>query len=347
MRNIYYVIKVISFMTAFLFLFGIQKPFAQQDGGYNITAELWVKAVLNVPGNSLTLIWQEAGNAITPSGDKVVSGYFYADPNTFAYGNQYNPELFVKIYITTAGWCNIAFNHVTVDPVTIQSAHNYKGVSQKAGTATTTSRILEHQYTNVRIDAEDSSNDNDDKPFNQLMTEKLLGTWDIYYTISSTIFKSAFNVTGPAFESNTLGEYIVNGVNEWGEPIVAGYICGTDFFALLDNNHPEYFERHFVFSFDSLNAVSGCFFAAQDGDSGDCYQMYGYKTSSESEFLRLNVTQKKVFDLNAEELNSESNTISSMNAEQTAIDQAAMGAYLRLKNELEKRNETTKRSRLR
>ena len=70
---------------------------ADDGGGDVITSELWAKAVLEVSGSPITLVWKMVGADITPSGDQVISGYFYADPNDFAYGSQYNPEVFVKI----------------------------------------------------------------------------------------------------------------------------------------------------------------------------------------------------------------------------------------------------------
>ena len=121
-------------------------------GGYNVTGELWAKAVLQVattPVTPVTLVWKQVGADTTPSGDRVISGYFYADPAGFAYGSPYNPEVFVKIYIATSGWCNLAFNHVTVDDVTIYSAHHYNGAVDQTGTASTVNRLVEHQYTGV------------------------------------------------------------------------------------------------------------------------------------------------------------------------------------------------------
>ena len=122
---------------------------AGQDGGYDITTELWAKAILQVTGNPVTLVWEEVGTDTTPSGDTVVSGYFYANPDDFAYGSQYNPEVFVKVYIATNGWCNMAFNHVTVDDVAIYSAHDYAGTADQTGTVSLTSRLLEHRYDGV------------------------------------------------------------------------------------------------------------------------------------------------------------------------------------------------------
>ena len=105
----------------------------QRDGGYDLTADLWAKAVLKAPSGDVTLVWQMVGAAITPSGAQVISGYFYADPADFDYGSPYNPEVFVKIYIDPSRWTNIAFNHVTVDNVEVYSAFHY--VSEGGGGA--------------------------------------------------------------------------------------------------------------------------------------------------------------------------------------------------------------------
>ena len=121
------------------------------DGGYDIGSSLWLKAILQVTGSPVTLIWKEVGTDTTPSGDKVVSGYFYADPTDFAYGSVFNPELFVKIYIAKNGWCNIAFNHVTVDDVTVSSAHQYNGAADMTSSVTLNNRLAEHQYNDVNL----------------------------------------------------------------------------------------------------------------------------------------------------------------------------------------------------
>jgi hypothetical protein len=135
-----------------LFLLCPHTGSAAQDVGYNVTTDLWAKAVLQPPSMApVTLVWKAVGSDTTPSGDKVISGYFYADPADFAYGSQYNPEVFVKIYIATNGWCNMAFNHVTVDNVAISSAHHYAGAAQQTGTAALTNRLVQHEYTGVGI----------------------------------------------------------------------------------------------------------------------------------------------------------------------------------------------------
>jgi len=101
----------------------------------------------------VTLIWKEVGSGTTPSGDEVVSGYFYADPGEFAFGSEFNLKVFVKIYIAKSGWCNIGFNHVTLDNVGISSALNYAGIANQNGTATLSGRLVEHPYTGVTLSA--------------------------------------------------------------------------------------------------------------------------------------------------------------------------------------------------
>ena len=57
------------------------------DGGYEISPGLWTKAVLNTPDKPVTLVWKSVGSDTIPSRDKVISGFFYADPDDFAYGS--------------------------------------------------------------------------------------------------------------------------------------------------------------------------------------------------------------------------------------------------------------------
>ena len=124
---------------------------ASTSEGYTLSSGLWARAVLQPSTGAVNLIWKEVGTDTTPSGDTVVSGYFYASPEDFAYGSLYNPEVFVKVYIAANGWANMAFNHVTVDGVEISSAQNYAGAADQSGTATLADRLVEHQYDGVGL----------------------------------------------------------------------------------------------------------------------------------------------------------------------------------------------------
>lgn len=98
------------------------------------------------------------GADITPGSDHVINGYFCANPDEFAFGSLYNPEVFVKVYMATNGWCNMAFNHVSVDPVSIYTAHNDSESLSQTGNLTLSNRLLEHRYTGVAIDRYGPSN---------------------------------------------------------------------------------------------------------------------------------------------------------------------------------------------
>ena len=162
------VVMIAGLIVSFIFV-SITVAYSARDGGYDVTADLWARAVLKPASGDVTLVWQMVGAAITPSGAQVLSGYFYADPADFYYGSMYNPEVFVKIFIDPGGWCNIAFNHVTVDDVEVSSAHHYVGEGDRkligetiqmrladggvhSETITTRNRLIEHEYTGVDID---------------------------------------------------------------------------------------------------------------------------------------------------------------------------------------------------
>lgn len=111
---------------------------------------IWIKAVLKPTwtGN-VTLRWRKGGEDVSPAGDKSVWGYLYAGPKDFPYGSLSNPEVFVKIYIASNGWKNIAFNHVTVDKVDVFSALDYNGQHDQKGEISLDNRVVAHSYDPV------------------------------------------------------------------------------------------------------------------------------------------------------------------------------------------------------
>lgn len=199
-----------------------------QDGGSVVYADLWCKAVLKVQGNPVTLIWKEVGSDTTPSGDRVVSGYFYADPNDFAYGSQYNPEAFVKVYIASNGWANIAYNHVTVDDVDVYSAHNYGQTPDKSSTVTLSNRLAEHQYDGV-TDTGDSNGTNECldssgvwefEVTNVRSTCGSEGDWDSTVTITQTdcsVETTGFKNTSFIVAGNAVGSTVTIGPGNYPE----------------------------------------------------------------------------------------------------------------------------------
>lgn len=227
--------SILLFFPFFMVLIAFPSVGLTAEDGHDLTSSLWAKAVLEVPGAPVALIWKMVGADITPSGDQVISGYFYADPADFAYGSVYNPELFVKIYIAANGWCNMAFNHVTVDPVTVYSAHGVAGTSQQSGTATLTNRLVEHPYNGVSIDTALQSSGGSPT-----------ASSDTGYTVASDLWTKAVlrPLTGPV---NLIWKEIGSDTTHSGDTVVSGYFYASpDDFAYGSVFNPEVFVKVYI-----------------------------------------------------------------------------------------------------
>ena len=208
---------------------------AAQDGGYAVTSDLWAKAVLQTPGGPVTLIWQAVGTETTPSGDQVISGYFYADPNDFAYGSMYNPEVFVKIYIATNGWANIAFNHVTVDNVDVYSSHQYNGTPDQTGIATLTNRLVEHQYVGVAIQTTS-------QPGGGIAPNST----DSGYTVTSGLWAKAI-LQPPIGPVTLIWKEVGSDTTPSGDRVISGYFyADPNDFAYGSEYNPEVFVKIYI-----------------------------------------------------------------------------------------------------
>ena len=278
----------------------ITDGYSARDGGYDLTADLWAKAVLKPPGGDVTLIWQMVGAAITPSGAQVISGYFYADPADFAYGSLFNPEVFVKIYIDPGGWCNIAFNHVTVDNVDVSSAHHYEsdpggddpgetklvggtiemrladGADQSA-TITTRNRLTEHEYTGVSIDNTLSSSG--------LSEGAAVSAGDGGYVLSSDLWsKAVLQVAGSPV--TLIWKEVGSDTTPSGDRVVSGYFYADPAdFAYGSAFNPEVFVKLYI----ATSGWSNMAFNHVTVDDVTIYSAYQYAgTPNKTETVSLN-----------------------------------------------------------
>ncbi|MEE4357488.1 MAG: hypothetical protein V2I97_13575, partial [Desulfococcaceae bacterium] len=252
-----------------IFLFLSSLNAAAQDGGYDVFSGLWLKTVLRTSAGDFTLVWKEVGRDMTPGGDKVISGYFYADPDEFAYGSEYNPEIFVKIYAASNGWANIAFNHVTVDNADVYSAHNYSGTAQQSGTVTLNSRLAEHSYTGVSADAD--------------FTPPVSGSEASVYQDGGYLLFSdlwAKSVLRTAADSVTLKWKVVgNDTTPSGDKVISGYFyADPDDFAFGSEYNPEMFVKVYV----AANGWANIAFNHVTVDPVDVYSAHSYKGRPDS-----------------------------------------------------------------
>ena len=115
------------------------------------------------------------------------------------------------------------------------------------------------------------------KPFNQLQTERLIGTWEFSYTIISR-FTNTYRLSDVQGSSITPGEWNIFGTDEFGDLVIAGYSPDLEAFSLLDPG--TIINRFFTFDFVGSNTVSGCYYQIVDGSLSRCYDMTGVRTSS-------------------------------------------------------------------
>ena len=73
------------------------------------------------------------------------------------------------------------------------------------------------------------------KPFNQLQTERLIGTWEFSYTLISE-FTNTYRLSNVRENTITPGEWIITGTDEFGDLVIAGYSPDLGMFSLLDTS---------------------------------------------------------------------------------------------------------------
>jgi hypothetical protein len=115
--------------------------------GYIVTSDLWIKAVIDTEEKGpISAIFYEGGDNITSRGDRVIWGYFYANPTDVTWGNQGNPDLYVKIWFDVSGRIDVNYFHVSVPDITVYSSYPYDGSYDQTGTTTMNNRYIRHEY---------------------------------------------------------------------------------------------------------------------------------------------------------------------------------------------------------
>lgn len=115
--------------------------------GYQLNNGLHIGArIQQVNVGSIVGIWQSGGEAITARGDEVTWGYFSADPSDVSWGDQDNPELFVKIWVDVSGRVDINYFHVSVPQITVYSGDQNNVSFDQRGSTITADRYIRHEY---------------------------------------------------------------------------------------------------------------------------------------------------------------------------------------------------------
>lgn len=114
--------------------------------GIPVTENLWIKAVINtVEKGPLEAIWKSGNDSPTVRGDRVIWGYFYASPTDVAWGNENNPEAFVKIWYDVNGRIDVNFFHVSAPDIEVYSSLK-ESINAGVNTLNQSSRYARHSY---------------------------------------------------------------------------------------------------------------------------------------------------------------------------------------------------------
>jgi len=120
-------------------------PSPVSSNGFLITSDIWINARINTEEKGLiNAVWRAGGDSTTGRGDRVIWGYFYASPTDVSWGNEDNPDMFVKVWFDASGRIDVNFFHVSVPSIEVYSSKKSGGVLLSI--ATTDKRYVLHAY---------------------------------------------------------------------------------------------------------------------------------------------------------------------------------------------------------
>ncbi len=120
---------------------------------YTISGTLDIGAMINTEEKGLVdAVFRQGGQDTTSRGDKVVWGYFYANPSDVSWGSSENPELFVKVWFDTGGRIDVNFFHVSVPDIEVYSDYDSNSNWEQSATTVITDRYTRHEYSVNDID---------------------------------------------------------------------------------------------------------------------------------------------------------------------------------------------------
>jgi outer membrane protein assembly factor BamB len=116
--------------------------------GNIVCDDLKIGAIINT--NELGPIeasWYKGGENTTSRGDKVIWGYFYAEPEHVSWGSENNPEVFVKIWFDVSGRIDVNYFHVSVPNVEVFTGFSPNGTYDEQDLITMDyRRYVRHYY---------------------------------------------------------------------------------------------------------------------------------------------------------------------------------------------------------
>ena len=147
----YRVVTVIDAVTGEFLGNGVPPPGGDSTvmpgGGFMVSDNLRIAAQIRTEHGIIDASFHKGGEDTTARGDRVVWGYFYADPAYVSWGSRNNPEMYVKIWFDVTGRTDVNFSHVSVPDITVFSACPWNGTTyDRNDPLTTADRYVRHEY---------------------------------------------------------------------------------------------------------------------------------------------------------------------------------------------------------
>ncbi len=121
-------------------------PTTTTPSGSRVTDDLWIKASIHsVEKGPIEAVWKQGSDSKTLRGDRVIWGYFYANPADVSWGSENNPDAFVKVWYDVSGRIDVNFFHVSVPDIEVTSAMS-DNVNGQSNVTTMSKRYARHTY---------------------------------------------------------------------------------------------------------------------------------------------------------------------------------------------------------
>ncbi|GEM_PF-6233438 len=116
--------------------------------GYVTINDLRIGSVIQTVGEkgAIEAIWQQGGQDTTARGDEVVWGHVYASPADVTWGDENNPDLFIKIWFDVTGRIDVNYFHVSVPVIDVYSDYPSDGFYDQKGTTIMSDRYTRHEF---------------------------------------------------------------------------------------------------------------------------------------------------------------------------------------------------------
>jgi hypothetical protein len=170
-----------------------------RNDGSLITSQLAIGASIHTEEKGpLNTVWQEGGRSTTSRGDVVVWGHLYAPPSEVSWGNQNNPDAYVKIWFDASGRVDVNFFHVSVPDINASSALKSSQSWTASGDITVSTRYLRQEY-HLAVPSINNSNGTGNRSTEGYQISEQLHLEAEFYPGSNESFPAAWREGGRAF----------------------------------------------------------------------------------------------------------------------------------------------------